>query len=123
MWWCHSLVLVLEPSLSPTWAGIFGRAALVLFFAMDDLPEATAAWEPQSWCSKRIITRTGFCMAKAVPVDCRRTVGCARHSCPSVDPAWVGRPQPGFQGHIPILERWWSHHGWVFLQEFCLVLI
>lgn len=73
--WCHSLVLVLEPSSAPSGQGYVERLHLLLFFAMDDLPEAAAAWEPQRWCNKISIARTGFCMAKPVPGDVQEDTG------------------------------------------------
>lgn len=99
--WCHSLVLVLEPSSAPSGPGIFGEH-LVLSLAVDDLPGvAAAAWEAQRWCSKRIITRTGFCMAKPVPVDVQEDTGVCQAQLPlsgtclgGQTPAWAPGTHP-----------------------------
>lgn len=59
-----------------------GGLHLVLSFVMDNLPEAAAAWEPQRWCSKRIIVRTGCCMAKPVLVDVQEDTGVCQAQLP-----------------------------------------
>lgn len=76
-------------------AGVFGRAALGCSSDIDDLPEAAAAWEAQRWCSKRIITRTGLCMAKAVPVDVQEGTTAPQWVLPGwADPSLAAETHP-----------------------------
>lgn len=60
---------------------------------------------------KELLQELGFFMAKPMHVDVQEGTGVCQAQ---LGPAWVGRPQPGLQGHIPVPETRWSCSSFVW---------